>query len=147
MARNRITVDMKYLMVALLQMHLNDSGEYPYGVEVVAGTDVDTVERLPMVIVQPGQGTMIPNGGPSLAWAWTVSVQVLHEDEELCGDLADHVYELMHTFHDKGSGIPDVGVVTGTEDISMPSHTATTATPAGGITQFDGAWTVTVQKA
>jgi hypothetical protein len=116
-------------------------------VEVTAGTDVDTVERLPMVIVDPEQGTMVSNGAAGLAWTWVVSATVLHNDEELCADLADHVYELMHKFHDDGAHIPGVGSLIRTEDISMPSHTATTATPAGGLTQFNGTWTVTVQKA
>jgi hypothetical protein len=99
------------------------------------------------VIVDPGQGTMVSNGAAGLAWTWVVSAVILHDDEELCGDLADHVYELMHMFHDTGATIAGVGSVIRTEDISMPSHTATTATPAGGLIQFNGTWTVTVQKA
>lgn len=145
--RQRITVDMEELMVRLLSDHYIASGEYTTSpVEVRPEPDVDSADVLPLVIVSVGQGQMVANGGPSLAWAWNVSLSILHDDEEGCSDLADHTYELMHGFHDNGAGIPGVGSVIYVEDVSMPSRTGTYITPAGGLTQFDGAWTVTVMK-
>lgn len=134
-------------MVTLLHNAYHASGEYIHTpIEVRPEPDVDSADVLPLVIVGVGQGQMIANGGPSLAWAWNVSLSILGEDEEAVSDLADHTYELMHGFHDNGAGIPGVGSVIYVEDVSMPSRTGTYITPAGGLTQFDGAWTVTVQK-
>lgn len=145
--RRRITVDMEHLMVSLLNGAYASSGEYnARTIEVRAEPDVDSADVLPLVIVGVGQGHMIPNGGPGLAWEWNVSLSILHDDEEKCSDLADHTYELMHGFHDNGTGFPGVGSVINVEDVSMPSRTGTYITPAGGLTQFDGTWTVTVQK-
>ena len=147
MTRTRITVDMEELMVRLLSDHYVESGEYVTApVEVRAEPDVDSADVLPLVIVSVGQGQMVGNGGPSLAWAYVVHINLLHEDEVEGSNLADHTYELMHGFHDNQSGIPGVGVVISVEDVSMPTRTATMVTPAGGLTQFDGTWTVTVQK-
>lgn len=147
MSRARITVDMEELMVRLLSDEYVRSGEYlDAPIEVRPEPDVDSADVLPLVIVGVGQGHMIGNGGPSLAWEWNVSLSILHDDEEACSNLADHTYEMMHLFHDNGAGIPGVGSVIHVEDVSMPSRTGTYITPAGGLTQFDGAWTVTVQK-
>lgn len=145
--RQRITVDMEYLMVRLLSESFAESGMYyERPIEVRPEPDVDSADVLPLVIVGVGQGHMISNGAPGLAWEWNVSLSILHDDEEECSDLADHTYELMHGYHDNGAGIQDVGSVVYVEDVSMPSRTGTYITPAGGLTQFDGAWTVTVQK-
>lgn len=145
--RKRITVDMELLMVRLLSDSYVASGEYINApIEVRPEPDVDSADVLPLVIVGVGQGHMVSNGGAGLAWVWNVSLSILHDDEEACSDLADHTYELMHGFHDNGSGIPGVGSVIHVEDVSMPSRTGTYITPAGGLTQFDGAWTVTAMK-
>ena len=145
--RQRITVDMEELMVRLLSDAYELSREYIESpVEVRPEPDVDSADVLPLVIVSVGQGTMVSNGGPGLAWTWVVHINILHSDEEAGSGLADHTYELMHGFHDKASGIPGVGVVISVEDVSMPSRTATMVTPAGDLTQFDGTWTVTVKK-
>lgn len=145
--RQRITVDMEELMVGLLHNAYALSGEYDERpIEVRAEPDVDSADVLPLVIVSCGQGQMVSNGGPSLAWTWNVHINILHDDEEEGSGLADHTYELMHLFHDNSSGIENVGVVIGVEDISLPSRTNTVVTPAGGLTQFDGTFTVTVTK-
>ena len=145
--RTRITVDMEELMVRLLSdEYARSQLYYERPIEVRPEPDVDSADVLPLVIVGVGQGQMMGNGGPSLAWTWNVSLSILHDDEEACSDLADHTYEMMHTFHDNGAGIEGVGSVIHVEDVSMPSRTGTYITPAGGLTQFDGAWTVTVQK-
>ena len=51
MARERYIVDMDHLMVALYSQHFGDR------MEVAAESDVDAVERLPLLIVNSGQGT------------------------------------------------------------------------------------------
>lgn len=147
MTRQRVTVDMEALMVGLLHHSLIASGEYPdRPVEVRAEADVDSADVLPLCIVSVGQGVMVSNGAPGLAWTYNVHINLLHDDEEEVSMLADHVYELMHGFHDSQSGIEGVGVIVSTEDVSMPTRTATVVTPAGDLTQFDGTWTVTAQK-
>lgn len=147
MTRTRITVDIEELMVRLLNDALIASGEYTSApVEVRAEADVDSADVLPLVIVSVGQGQMVSNGGAGLAWTYNVHLNLLHEDEEEGSLLADHLYELMHGFHDNQSGIEGVGVIVSTDDVSMPTRTATVVTPAGGLTQFDGTWTVTAQK-
>lgn len=148
MARSRITTDIDLLMVVLIQGAFHESGEYlERPIEVASEEDVDTVDRVPLVIVSTGNGTMVTNGGPGLAWTWTVTLDILHDDREEGANIADHAYEIMHTLHDTGAGLPGEGYITNVEDISMPSHVATTLTTAGGLSQFNGTWTVTVQKA
>lgn len=143
--RRRITVDMEELMTRLLRDAYRASGEYKYTpIEVRAEPDVDSADVLPLVIVSCGQGHMIRNGAPGLAWEWNVHINILHEEEEEGSNLADHTYELMHGFHDNASGIEGVGVVISVDDVSMPSRTATMVTPAGGLTQFDGTFNVVV---
>lgn len=145
--RKRITIDMDQLMVTLLSTAYASSEEYPTSpVEVRAEPDVDSDAVTPLVIVTAGQGQMVSNGGPLLAWTWQVHISILHHDEEGAADLADHTYEVMHGFHDDAAGFPDIGTIVSVEDVSMPSRTATMLTPAGGLTQFDGTWTVTAQK-
>lgn len=134
-------------MVTLLHNAYVASGEYiDSPIEVRAEPDVDSADVLPLVIISVGQGTMVSNGAPGLAWRWVIHINILHADEEEGSDLADHTYELMHGFHDDAASVAGVGVIISVEDVSMPSRTATMVTPAGGLTQFDGTWTVTAQK-
>jgi hypothetical protein len=52
----------------------------------------------------------------------------------------------MHESHDNNIAIPGVGAVTSVDDLSMPSRTSTTLTPAGDLTQYDGQFRTVVRK-
>lgn len=148
MARERIVVECQELFIKLLMRALNQGPDaWEDEVDVADAMDVDAIERLPLVLVAANGGTMVGNGGPGLhASSWTVSIVILHEDKGKCSALSDHVYGLMHGFHDSLASIAGVGNVVLVDDISIPSHSTTTITPAGGLTQFDGAWSVIVKK-
>lgn len=147
MARQRTTADAQELFIKLLLQAYIDSGEYlDDPVDVQGAADVDAIEHVPLVLVTTGQGTMVSNGGPSLGWNWQVHLSILHFTKAKASDLADHTYELMHGFHDQGASLPGVGAVSYVDDISMPAHTATSITPAGGLTQYDGTWAAIVRK-
>ena len=132
----RITVDIELLMVGLLDQALP-------GVTVLAETDVDAVDPLPMVIVRPVTGAMISNGGPGLGWSWLVALSILQKGHQEASDLADRVYGIVHGFEDQQAVMAGVGCVTHVEDNSMPTRTATSVT-ADNLTQYDGAWQLTV---
>lgn len=145
MARERYAVDMNHLMVTLIKNHFGERAD------VAAASDVDAVDRLPFIIVNAGQGQAISAGPAGLAWDWNVSVNVLATFEEEASDLADEVNELIHSFHESWNPshgmIEGIGAIVSVGDISIPSKTASAVTPAGGITQFDGVFSITVRKA
>lgn len=145
MARTRYAVDANHLMVALIQGHFGER------VSVAAASDVDAVDRLPFIVINAGQGQGTSSGPAGLAWEWNVVFNVLAGDEEECSDLADEINELMHSYHeswDPNHGmIAGIGAIVSVDDISIPSKTASAVLPAGGITQFDGTFSVLVRKA
>lgn len=132
----RITVDIELLMVGLLDQALPD-------VTVMAEVDVDSVDRLPLVIVRPVTGAMISNGAPNLGWSWLVALSILAQGHQAASDLADDVYGIVHGFEDQQAVMAGVGCITHVEDNSMPTRTATSVT-ADNLTQYDGAWQLTV---
>lgn len=145
MARERYAVDMDLLMVTLIQNYFGERAD------VAAASDVDGIERLPFIVTNAVQGQGISSGPAGLAWNWHVTFNILCEKEGEASDLADEVNELMHSFHeswDPNHGmIEGIGAIVSVDDISIPSKTAQAVIPAGGITQFDGTFSVTVRKA
>lgn len=137
--RERITCDAEALFIILLSRALPT-------VFVTAEADVNAIDHLPMVTVAARNGRMVSNGAPSLAWEWQIFLSIVHLGREEASDLADEIYELMHGFEDNGGVVEGVGHVSLVDDISMPSKTATSEIPAGGLTQFDGSWAATVRK-
>lgn len=133
----RLTVDIELLMVGLLDAYLPD-------VDVRAAVDVDLIDSLPMVIVQPVTGQMISNGSPALGWEWIVSLAIYNETAQSTSDLADLVYATIHRLHDDQAAMAGVGYVSSVEDQQMPVRTATVKSPTR-LTQFNGVWTVRVR--
>lgn len=131
----RLTVDVELMMVQLLSAALPD-------VEVVGQPDVDMATRLPMVVVQPGTGRMISNGGPAMGWSWEISLSILGTGHQFTSDLADTVYQEMHGFHDRQASAAG-GHINHVDDISMPVRSGT-AVELDNLTQFDGSWVVVV---
>lgn len=132
----RLTVDVELLMVELLTAALPNA-------EVVAKVDAGADLHTPAVVVQPVNGAMISNGAPGLGWSWLIALSILGNGHQYTSDFADHVYAAMHGFEDNQSVLPGVGCVTRVEDSSMPIRTATIVT-ANNLTQYDGAWQITV---
>jgi hypothetical protein len=144
MARERYAVDVNLLVKALFDQQFPDA-------TVAVASDVDLVDRLPFIIVNAGQGVRVQSNSAGIAWSWNVHITILGDDLELVSDLADEIDEYMHSFGDSwdvGHGrIDGVGAIGGVEDISIPTKTAQAETPAGGLVQFDGTYTVLVTKA
>lgn len=142
MIRERLTVDMDRLMITLLNRSLPDVGW-------TVASDVDSALHAPFGVVNAAQGQMVDH--TNLAWSWVVHISLVHFDQEVLGELADEVYEVIHNYHDswnpESGMIVGVGAITSVEDISMPTRTATTTTPAGDLTQYDGTFSITVRKA
>jgi hypothetical protein len=142
MARARYAVDAEELFVKVIQGMMPDA-------EVRAEADVDAVEHLPLIIINPGQGQAIGNI-KGVAWLWNTSFAVLAGSDEEASDVSDELYEKLSKISD--SWDPTVGMIAGVgainkiEDISIFSRTATSVTPAGGLTQYDGTFAITVRK-
>lgn len=143
MTRKRFAVDMEELMVALL------SRDLPQAL-TVAQPDTDVVEHLPFVVVGCGNGVPVSNGPLGLATNWTVNCMVVHMGDTDASDLADELLEIVcgwsEAWDNRGT-IAGVGAIVSVDVISMPSRTATTATPAGGLTQYDATFSITARKA
>jgi hypothetical protein len=121
-----------------------------FNCDVRAEPDVDTVDSLPLIIVSPGQGSSV-EGQRGMAWVWQSHFSVLGQTHEQASDIADELQRKIDAWAnswDPTTGtIVGVGAITNIEDISLFSRTATTLTPAGGLTQFDGNFAITVRKA
>lgn len=139
----RYSVDAEELFVALTQRDMPDC-------DVRAEADVDAVDNLPLIIVSPGQGQSVENQR-GLAWVWQAHWSVLHETHEGCSEIADRLMEVIDGWANSWSPVAGtivgVGAITNIEDISIFARTATSVTPAGGLTQFDGTYAITVRKA
>lgn len=140
----RITVDVEELFTKVLRQALSGVTIYGYGeITVLGQQDFDAIGHLPMVTVRALNGRMM--GGPN-AWEWDLYVTIIDKTRDKAADLADMVYVALHTSHDRNTRIPGVGGVTSVDDVSMPSKTSTSVTPAGDLTQYDGQFQVAVRK-
>lgn len=143
MARERFTVDMEALMVGLL------TRDFP-GVLVTAEPDTDIADYVPFVVVSCGNGSFVGNGPPGGPMSWHVHIMVVHVTDGEASDLADAIFENVWKYAEDWSDygtIAGVGAIVSVEDISAPARTATTATPAGGLTQYDATLGITAHKA
>lgn len=140
---SRYSVDAEHLFVALTSQAMPDC-------EVRAEPDVDTVDVLPLIIVSPGDGSSV-EGQRGIAWVWQAHFSVLGNSHEQASDIADDLLEKIdgwaNSWDPTVGTIPGVGAITNIDDISLFSRTATSLTPAGGLTQFDGTFAITVRKA
>jgi len=143
MERERYMVDAEELIVKLTERDMPDC-------EVRAEVDVDAVDVLPLIIVNPGQGQSV-EGQRGIAWVWQSHFAILAESHEAASEVADRLGEVIDGWSNAWS--PDAGRIVGVgaiihlEDISIFARTATSLTPAGGLTQFDGTYAITVRKA
>ena len=139
----RYAVDMEQLLVELVTRDMPDC-------EVRAEVDVDAVDVLPLIIVSPGQGQSV-EGQRGMAWVWQSHFSVLAETHEQASDVSDRLNEVVDGWANSWSPVAGtivgVGAITNLEDISIFARTATSLTPAGGLTQFDGTFAITVRKA
>jgi len=141
----RMTVDVEELFTKILRIALENIAT-TFGatdMEVMSQQDVDAIGHVPFVVVNALNGHML--NGPG-AWEWIVNVSILGSSRDEAADIADMVYRAMHESHDNNVTIPGVGSVASVDDLSMPSRTSTTLTPAGDLTQYDGQFTVIVRK-
>jgi hypothetical protein len=141
----RMTVDAEELFTKVLRLALADYASI-YGVtdmQVMGQQDVDAIEHVPFVVVRALDGRML--NGPG-AWEWDIFISIVGESRDSAADIADMVYRAMHESHDNNVRIPGVGAVTSVDDVSMPSRTSTTLTPAGDLTQYDGQFHAIVRK-
>lgn len=140
---SRYSVDAEELFVKL-------TAEAMPNCEVRSEADVDAVDVLPLIIVNPGQGTSV-EGQRGIAWVWSPHWSILAETHEQAGDLADELLEKIDAWANAWSPtagtIEGVGAIVNIEDISLFSRSATSLTPAGGLTQYDGTFSITVKKA
>lgn len=141
----RMTVDAEELFTKVIRQKLDEYVSV-YGtaeMEVMGQTDVDATEHLPFVVVRADGGRML--NGPG-AWEWEIYVSIVAESRDDAADVSDMVYRAMHESHDENVRISGVGAVTSVDDVSMPSRTSTTHTPAGDLTQYDGHFHTIVRK-
>lgn len=140
---NRYAVDAEELFVKLTKQAMPDC-------EVRSEADVDTVDVLPLIIVNPGQGQSV-EGQRGMGWVWSPHFSVLAQTHEEASDIADQLLEQIdgwaNTWSPTAGTIEGVGAITHIDDISLFSRTATTLTPAGGLTQYDGSFSITIRKA
>lgn len=140
---DRYSVDAEELLVALT------ANAMP-ACDVRAEPDVDTVDVLPLIIVNPGDGQSV-EGQRGLAWVWQAHFSVLAETHEGASTVADELLQKIdgwaNSWDSTTGTIVGVGAITNIDDISLFSRTATSLTPAGGLTQFDGTFAITVRKA
>jgi hypothetical protein len=140
-----MTVDAEELFTKVVRAALGNIASV-YGlaeIQVMGQQDVDVVEHLPFVVINADGGRML--GGPG-AWEWEIYVEIVAESRDDAADVADMVYRAMHESHDNNTKISGVGAVTSVDDVSMPSRTSTTLTPAGDLTQYNGHFHVIVRK-
>lgn len=145
MIYQRMTVDVEELFTKILRNALGEIAT-TFGatdMEVMSQQDVDAIEHVPFVVVNALNGHML--NGPG-AWEWMVNITIVGSSRDEAADIADMVYRAMHESHDNNTRIPAVGAVTSVDDISMPSRTSTTLTPAGDLTQYDGSFSTIVRK-
>lgn len=145
MTYTRMTVDVDELFTKVLRDAIAEFAAV-YGtadMEVMGQQDFDSIAHIPFVVVKSRDGRMM--GGPN-AWEWEVFVSIVALTRDEAADLADMVYRAMHESHDRNARYPGVGAVTSVDDVSMPSRTSTTLTPAGDLTQYDGQFHVVVRK-
>lgn len=139
----RYTVDAEELLVALTTRDMPNC-------EVRAEVDVDAVDVLPLIIVSPGQGQSVERQR-GMAWVWQSHFAVLAQTHEEASEIADQLNEVIDSWANSWSPVAGtivgVGAITNIEDISIFARTATSLTPAGGLTQFDGTFAITVRKA
>ena len=145
MARERYGVDGNLLTVQVLQRHFGDR------VAVAAGADVDSIDNLPLIIVDAAFGNRAGDSSVAMAWQWNVSVAIVGIGIELVADIADELHEFLESFQeswDMSHGIiPGVGAITATNVTAIPTKSASTAIPTGNLTQFDGSFEILTQKA
>ena len=141
----RMTVDAEQLFVLVIQDALNQISQvYQLDhVEVFGSQDVDAVDHVPFVVVNALNGRML--NGPN-AWEWDIPISIVGQTRDSAADIADMVYRAMHLSHDLNVRYPGVGAVTSVDDVAMPSHTSTSLTPAGDLTQYDGTFHAIVRK-
>ena len=145
MTYERVTVDAEHLFTLVLRDALTDVAE-TFGtaeMEVMSQQDIDAVDHVPFVVVNAHNGRML--NGPG-AWTWDVFVSIVGPTRDDTADIADMVYVAMHRAHDTNAHYPGVGAVTHVDDVTMPSRTSTSLTPAGDLTQYDGQFSVIVRK-
>lgn len=139
----RYSVDAEQLFVELTRQAMPDC-------EVRSAVDVDAVDVLPLIIVNAGQGQSLENQR-GIAWVWQTHFSVLAETHEGCADIADELHAAVdgwaNAWSPDAGRIVGVGAIIDVDDISIFARTATSLTPAGGLTQFDGTFTITVRKA
>lgn len=141
----RMTVDAEELFTKVIRDKLEDYVSV-YGtaeMQVMGQQDSDAISHIPFVVVRADGGRML--NGPG-AWEWEIYVSIVANTRDDAADVADMVYRAMHESHDDNVRIPGVGGVTSVDDVSMPSRTSTTLTPAGDLTQYDGHFHVIVRK-
>jgi len=142
--RTRYGVDGNLLVVTVLQNYFGERAS------VAVSTEVDDIDHLPLIIVDAMQGQSVPDSPVGFVWQWMVNLEILAEGIEECADLSDELHEYLESFSqswDMSHGIiPGIGAITGVEVTSIPTKTASTALPAGNLTQFNGSFNVMVQK-
>jgi len=141
----RMTVDVEELFAKVLRMKLEDYAEIfdVAEMQVMGQQDADATDHVPFVVVNAQNGRML--NGPG-AWAWDLYVSIVGSSRDEAADVSDMVYRALHESHDENVRISGVGAVTSVDDVSMPSRTSTTLTPAGDLTQHDGHFSVIVRK-
>lgn len=139
----RYAVDAEELLVKLVALGMPDC-------DVRSEVDVDAVDSLPLIIVNPGQGQSVA-GQRGIAWVWQTHFAVLAESHVTCGEIADELHRVIdgwaNAWAPDAGRIAGVGAIIDVDDISIFARTATSLTPAGGLTQFDGTFAITVRKA
>lgn len=141
----RHTVDPEALFTRVIRDHIQQFASVfdVLEMQVMGQQDVDSISHVPFVVVTALNGHMLD--GPN-AWEWDIFVSLVAQTRDQAADLADMVYVGMHESHDRNARYPGVGAVTSVEDVSMPSKTSTSLTPAGDLTQYDGQFRAIVRK-
>lgn len=130
-------VDAELLFVRLLEAAMPT-------VTVVAAPDADVVDFLPLVVISAYSGRRVSNAHASLAQEWVLSTTVLCEGKVPAADMAQDLYYQIHTLHDTGASLPDVGEVVSVDDEEMP-HRVATSVLANNLTQYSGSFSVVVK--
>lgn len=144
MTRTRYAVDGNLLAVQIIQQYFGDRAS------VAIATDVDTVDRLPFIVVDAAQGQDIANGPAGIAWQWAVNLAIIDETVGGCADISDELHEFLDSIQDawdQRGTIAGIGAINSVEVTSIPTKSATSATPAGNMTQFDGSFNMIVRNA
>jgi len=143
MTRQRYGVDGNLLAVTLIQNHFGERAT------VAVAADVDTIDRLPFIVVDAALGRKVGDSSVAMAWQWSVNTEILAGSIDECGDISDELHEFLEGLNGwDGRGIiPGIGAITGVEVTSIPTKTASSELPAGNITQFHGSFDMLTQKA